>query len=105
MLAEIAGSMESIKINKLRGEVEGAEVSASGTVQISPALKLDVAVNGNNIKLERLLPDYKDNLSGTASLTFNLAGAGDKISGKGSLTSSVIKAYGVNLTDISLPLS
>ena len=105
MLADISGSMESLKINRLRGEVEGAEVSASGTVQITPALKLDVSVKGESIKLERLLPDMKDNLSGIAGLTFSLTGTGTNITGKGVLTSPAVKAYGLSITNITLPLT
>ena len=105
ILADISGNMENIRLNKLRGEVEGAEVSASGNVQVSPALKLDVAVKGEGIKLERLLPDMKDSLSGTADLTFSVSGTGDKITGKGVLTSSAIRAYGVRVTNITLPLT
>ena len=105
MQADISGNMENIKLNKLRGEVEGAEISASGSVKISPALALDIAVKGESIKLERLLPDMKDSLSGRADFTFNVAGTGSNITGKGVLTSSGIKAYGIRVTNITLPLT
>ena len=105
MQADISGNMENIKLNKLRGEVEGAEISASGNVKISPALALDVAVKGESIKLERLLPDMKDSLSGTADFTFSVAGTGTNITGKGVLTSTGIKAYGIRVTNITLPIT
>ena len=108
LIADISGNMNDIKLNKVRAEVEGTEVTATGNVQISPALKLNVALNGNNIKLEKLLAEYpamKDSLSGIANLNFNLTGNDKNISGKGSLTSSGIKAWGLNLTNINLPLS
>ena len=108
LIAEISGNMQDIKLNKVRAEVEGVEVSATGNVQVSPALKLNIALNGKNIKLERLLKDYPDlkgNLSGVANLAFNLTGNDKSISGKGSLTSSAITAYGLKLTSINLPLA
>ena len=74
ILADVSGNMENVKLNKLRAEVEGAEVSASGSVQVSPELKLDVAIKGDSIKLERLLPDMKDDISG-ASRSTSLAAA------------------------------
>ena len=103
--ADVAGDMSNIKLNKLRAEVEGAELSASGTVQVSPELKLNVAVKGDSIKLERLLPDMKDNISGTASLVFDVSGGGKNITGKGALTSPALKAFGVRVSNINLPLS
>lgn len=108
MQADISGNMKSLKLNRLRAEVEGAEVSASGTVQISPELGVNVALNGKNIRLERLLkdnPDLRNNLSGTATLSFNLSGTGKNITGKGTLTSPALKTYGLNMTNINLPLS
>ncbi len=106
--ADIAGNMSNIELNKLRADVEGAEITATGTVQITPSLKLNVAINGNSIKLERLLKDYpgmKDNLIGTAGLTFTLSGTDKNITGKGSFTAPSLKAYGLNLTGVNLPLS
>ena len=108
LIAEISGSMDNIKLNKVRAEVEGVEVSATGNVQVSPALKLNIALNGKNIKLERLLKDYPDlkgKLSGVANLAFNLTGNDKNISGKGSLTSSAINAYGIKLSSVNLPLA
>ena len=108
LIAEISGNMDNIKLNKVRAEVEGVEVTATGNVQVNPALKLNIALNGKNIKLERLLKDYPDlkgNLSGTANLAFNLTGNDKNISGKGSLTSSAVNAYGLKLTSVNLPLA
>ena len=51
ILADIAGNMQNVKINKLRGELDGAEVSASGNAQIIPALKLNAAVKSPKISL------------------------------------------------------
>ncbi len=96
-----------MKFNKVTAEVEGAEVVALGNIQFSP-LKYNVALSGNNIKLENLLremPDMKDKLSGTAGLTFNLTGNEKGATGKGTLTSQAIKAFGLNLTKINVPLS
>ncbi len=103
-LADVSGNMQNLTLKTLRADVEGAELKASGTVQISPALKLNIAINGNNLKLEKLLSEYKD-FSGTASLNFNLSGSEKNITGKGALTSSALKAYGINLTSVNLPLA
>ena len=108
MAADISGSMEGLKLNKFRADVEGAEVSASGTVQIQPALKVNVSLNGKNINVSKLLkdnPDLQKNLSGTANFSFNLSGTDKNINGKGSLTSPAFTAYGLKLTSINLPLA
>ena len=108
MQADISGTMEGLKLNKFRADVEGAEISASGTVQIQPALKVNVSINGKNINVSKLLkdnPDLQKNLSGTANLSFNLTGSDKNITGKGSLTSPAFTAYGLKLTSINLPLA
>ena len=108
LIAEISGNMQDIKLNKVRAEVEGVEVTATGNIQVTPALKVNIALKGNNIKLERLLKDYPDlkgNLSGVANLAFNITGNDKNISCKGSLTSSAINAYGLKLSSVNLPLA
>ncbi len=107
IVADLSGNSKNLKFNKVTAEVEGAEVVALGNIQFSP-LKYNVALSGNNIKLENLLremPDMKDKLSGTAGLTFNLTGNEKGATGKGTLTSQAIKAFGLNLTKINVPLS
>ena len=101
--ADIAGTMESVKINRLRADVEGAEVSASGTVQVSPSIRPNITIKAENVKLERLLASY--DVSGTASLNFVMTGEGTNVTGKGSLTSPNLKAYGISVSNISLPLA
>ena len=108
MAADISGSLAGLKLNTLRAEVEGAELSASGTVQVTPSVKANVSVNGKNIKLEKLLkdnPDLKDNISGTVNLTFNVSGTDKGITGKGSATSPALNLYGLKLSNVNLPLS
>ena len=51
ILADIAGNMQNIKINKLRGELDGSEISASGNVQVIPELKMNAAVKSPRISL------------------------------------------------------
>ena len=101
--ADIAGTMESVKINRLRADVEGAEVSASGTVRVSPSIRPNITIKTENVKLERLLASY--DVSGTASLNFVMTGEGTNVTGKGSLTSPNLKAYGISVSNISLPLA
>ncbi|MBQ7594954.1 MAG: hypothetical protein IJU48_11475 [Synergistaceae bacterium] len=103
-IADVSGNTQNLTLKTLRADVEGAELKASGTVQISPALKLNIAINGNNLKLEKLLSEYKE-FSGTASLNFTISGSDKNITGKGALTSSALKAYGINLTSVNLPLA
>ena len=109
IIANLSGNMNSIKLDKVRAEVEGAEIIALGNVQLQPAVKFNVALNGNNIKLERLLElssaDTEGNLSG--NIAFNLTASGNEkgITGNGKITSPAVKAYGLNLTDVNLPLS
>ena len=107
IVADMSGNTKSLKFNKVTAEIEGSEVIALGNVQFTP-LKYNIALNGNNIKLENLLrdnPSMKGNLSGNAGLTFNLTGNEKGATGKGSLTSPAIKAFGLNLTKVNLPLA
>ncbi|MBQ7544342.1 MAG: hypothetical protein IJT02_05290 [Synergistaceae bacterium] len=101
--ADVAGTMESVKINRLRADVEGAEVSASGTVQVSPSIRPNITIKADGVNLARLLPDY--DVSGTASLNFVMTGEGTNVTGKGSLGSPALKAYGISLSNVSLPLA
>lgn len=108
LVADVSGNMENMKVNRLRADVEGAEISASGTVKITPALAANITLKGDGIRLERLLkdnPELKDKVTGTAALTFTLTGTGTNINGKGSITSPAVKAFGISLTGINLPLS
>ena len=105
--ADLSGTAKSLKFNKVTANVEGSEIVALGNVQFSP-MKFNVALNGNNIKLENLIsemPDLKNNLAGTAGFTFNLNGTDKGASGKGTLTVPNLKAFGMNLTKVNLPLS
>lgn len=107
IVADLSGNSKNLKFNKVTADFEGSELVALGNIQFSP-LKYNVALSGNNIKLENLLremPDMKDKLSGTAGLTFNLTGNEKGATGKGSLTSQAIRAFGLNLTKINVPLS
>ena len=101
--ADLAGNMQSVNIKRIRGDVEGAEVLASGSVVLSPSIRPNVTVKAENVKLERLLTGY--DVSGTASLNFAMSGEGANLTGKGSLTSSGLKAYGITLSDVNLPLA
>lgn len=106
--ADLSGNAENIKFNKVTAEVEGAEVVALGNLQLTPSLKLSMALNGANINLERLLKDFeglKGNLTGTAGFNFNLTATDKNISGNGALNSKAIKAFGLSLSNINLPLA
>ncbi len=109
IIANLSGNMNSIKLDKVRAEVEGAEIIALGNVQIQPSVKFNVALNGNNIKLERMLElssaDTGENLSGNIAFNFTASGNEKSIKGNGKIISSAIKAYGLNLTDVNLPIS
>ena len=108
VLADIAGNMSNIALKNVRAEVDGAEITAAGNINITPALKVNVNVNGKNINLAQLLKDYpamKGKISGVATLTFNVAGNEKNITGKGSLNIPSLSAYGVKLSDIKLPLT
>lgn len=108
ILADIAGDMKNIALKNVRAEVDGAEITAAGNINISPALKVNVNLNGKNVNLAQLLKDYpamKGKISGVATLAFNVAGNEKSITGKGSLNIPSLVAYGVKLSDIKLPLT
>ncbi|MBR1657361.1 MAG: hypothetical protein IJ697_02710 [Synergistaceae bacterium] len=108
LIAELSGNTDNITLKNVKANVEGAEVTAGGNIQITPSMKLNVTLNGNSINLEQLLKNYpamKGKLSGTAGLTFNLTGNEKAVNGKGSLTSKSLKAFGIKMSDVNLPLS
>lgn len=107
LTADLSGTSQGLKFNKVRADVEGSEIIALGNLQFSP-LKFNVSLNGNNIKLENLIreiPALKDNLAGSAGLTFNISGNEKGATGKGSLTAPNVKAFGLNLSKVNLPLN
>ena len=105
--ADIAGDMSNITLKDVRADVEGNEIKAAGNVQITPALKVNVSVNGSNINLASFLKDpaMKSKISGAAGLSFNITGSDKGITGKGSLTSQALNAFGIKMTNVNLPLS
>ena len=108
LAADVSGNMENLTVNRLRADVEGAEIAASGTVKLTPALAANITLKGEGIRLERLLkdsPELRDKVTGTAALTFTLTGSGTNLAGKGSITSPAVNAFGISLTGITLPLS
>lgn len=105
--ADIAGNMDSINLKRVRAEVEGAEVRASGTVRIMPSMNLNIELKGNNIQLERLLKGVlsPDTVTGNANLVFTLTGGEKNLAGKGTFTAPNLKAYGIKLSGVNFPLS
>ena len=108
LTADIDGNMESINLKNVRAFVEGSEISATGNIQITPSMKMNVSLNGKNINLAQLLKDYpamKGKIAGTAGLTFTLTGNEKSMTGKGSLTVPSLTAFGMKLTGVNLPLN
>ena len=107
LAADVSGTDKSVNINSFKAEVGGAPLTASGTVQMSP-MAANLTICGNALDLEALTKDYPDmagQLIGKANLTFDVATNAKGCSGKGAITSSALKAFGLNLTDVNLPLS
>ena len=108
LAADVSGTAKSLKLNNFRAEVEGAPLTATGAVQLSPALNANIAIRGKGLDLAALTKDYPDlkgQLAGKADLAFDFASSAKGNSGKGSLTSSAVRAFGLNLSGVNLPLS
>lgn len=108
IVADIAGDMKNIALKNVRAEVDGAEITAAGNVNVTPSLKVNVNVNGKNINLAQFVKDnpaMKGKISGVATLAFNVTGNDKAITGKGSLNIPALSAYGVKLSDVNLPLT
>ena len=108
LMADVSGTAQNLKLNSFRAEVGGAPLTASGTVQTSPAVKADIALRGQGLDLAALtsgIADLKGQLSGKADLTFDLTSDAKGNSGKGSVTSPAVRAFGLNLSNVNLPLS
>ena len=106
--ADIAGDMKNIALRNVRAEVDGAEITASGNINVTPSLKVNVNVNGKNINLAQFVKDnpaMKGKISGVATLAFNVTGNDKAVTGKGSLNIPALSAYGVKLSDVKLPLA
>ena len=106
--AELAGNASNIALKNVRAEVDGAEITATGNIQLTPAMKVNVNISGKNINLAQLTKDYpamKGKLSGVATLAFNVTGNDKAITGKGSLNVPALTAFGVKLSDVKLPLT
>lgn len=99
--AKISGTPENLTLDDVRTGTKGAEIIFSGSLQVYPAVKLNLALNSQNFRLERIT----QNLSGGANLAFNLSGTGKNITGKGSINADTINFYEVGLNDVNLPLN
>ena len=107
LTTDASGTQKELKINAFKAEAGGAPLSASGTVQFAP-LSANLSIRGTALDLAALTKDYPDaagQISGKADLTFNVTGGAGGLSGKGALTSPALKAFGLNLTEVNLPLS
>ena len=107
LAADVSGGVQNLKIDS-RAEVGGAPLTASGTVQTSPAVKANIAIRGQGLDLAALtreIPDLKGQMAGKADLTFDLTSDAKGNSGKGSVTSPAVRAFGLNLSNVNLPLS
>lgn len=108
LAADVSGTTKSLKINSFKAEVGGAPLTASGTVQITPSLNANVAIRGKALDLAALTKDYPDlkgQVSGKADLAFDLSTTAKATSGKGSVTVPALKAFGLNLSGVNLPLA
>ena len=99
--AKISGTTENLTLDDVRTGTKGAEIIFSGNLQVYPAVKLNIALQSENFRLERI----SQNLLGGANLAFTLSGTDKNITGKGSITANTAKFFGVGLTDINLPLN
>lgn len=95
--AKISGTTENLNLDS----VKAGEINLSGNMQVYPAIKLNLALNSKNFRLERVFK----NLSGGADLDFTLNGTEKKITGKGAITANNLNFHGLKLTDINLPLN
>ena len=69
---------------------------------------LNFKINADALDLAKLadgVPDLKGNLSGIANLDFNLTGNINNLQGSGALKSQAVKAYGLNLSSVNVPLA
>ncbi|MBR1601943.1 MAG: hypothetical protein IJ667_00705 [Synergistaceae bacterium] len=116
-------SAGGINFNNLNTKLvkKGNNINFSGLNLKSPAG--NIALNGsfntanNNLnfkinadaldlaKLVESMPDVKGQLSGTANLDFNLTGNLNNLQGSGALKSNAVKAYGLSLSNVNMPLS
>ena len=76
--------------------------------------KLDLgmaAFDSGSLKISGTLPNVAINFNadvegfGPTNLNFTLSTSGNNLTGKGALTSSALKIYGINITNINLPLT
>ena len=95
--AKISGTTENLNLDS----VKAGEVNLSGNLQVYPSIKLNIALNSENFRLERVFK----NLSGGANLDFKLDGTEKKITGKGTIRANNLNFHGLKLTDINLPLN
>ena len=82
VIANLSGKLTSIKLDKVRAEFGGSEIFVLGSMQLKPAVKFNIALNGNNIKLENL----SDDINNTAAFNLTLSGNEKSIIGKGNIS-------------------
>ncbi|MBQ4430601.1 MAG: hypothetical protein II877_03780, partial [Synergistaceae bacterium] len=108
LAAEISGKMSGLVLKKLRAKAGAGDISVSGNFRLMPSLKYSLALFGSRIDTADLMRNYpamSGKISGNAGLMFSVSGDVKDSYGEGSFTAREITAFGLNLTDVNMPLS
>lgn len=106
--AKLTKTGDNINLTGLNAKSDAGNFSLNGTINTAKKDPvINFAIKGDALDLAKLtntIPDLKGQLNGRADLDFKLSGAASNLNGTGSLKSSALKAFDINLTDVNLPL-
>ncbi len=108
LAADVSGNANALKINRFRANAGGAPLSATGNVTLGDPFKADLDISGSGLDLAALtagIPDMKGQFAGKADLKFNVKSTAQGNNGTGSLRSDAVTAFGLKLSNVSLPLT
>ena len=107
LAVELNGNANNINLNNLSAQIGAGKLSASGTIKPGDGTG-QIEFAGSGLDLARLtenVPDLKGQVAGMLSAKFNAAISAKGASGQGNATIPSLKAYGMQLTDVSIPLA
>jgi translocation and assembly module TamB len=107
LTTELSGNMADIKLNNLSAQIGSGKLSASGNIKPSDGTgKIDFTGTGLDLaKLTESVPELKGQIAGTLSANFSASLSAKGAFGQGNANAPSLKIYGMQLSDVSLPLT
>ena len=103
--ANISKNGDAIILGGLSARSGEGTVTGAGTASLSGKSPLDFSFRFTDLDLAELTSSSSSDVSGKLSGTLKIAGHSKDITGNGAITSPLLTAFGLKLSDVNLPLA